>query len=123
MYGDADRITAKLFGEVNGGMAVCAYDDLWSYNIKEKRWKKQIIGGLPPCARSEMGAVFNPILDKTFFFGGYSPTLPSCPQENPSSQSHFKNVGKTSDLDSFGFSYFADTFLSKAARRTISESF
>jgi hypothetical protein len=73
------------------------YDDAWSWNIPKGEWRREKLGGNPPCPRQEMAYTYNPKLDKAIVFGGYSPTLPTL----WSDESH---------LDSYN--YFGDTFIS-----------
>ncbi|KAJ3509875.1 hypothetical protein NLJ89_g4987 [Agrocybe chaxingu] len=97
MYGDANRMSAKLSGQEPGATTTYAYDDLWSWDIREERWTRGKIVGNAPSPRTEMAAVYNPILDKVFTFGGYSPAVPTV------------HVGNNNEL--FGYSYYADTFI------------
>ncbi|KAF8581947.1 hypothetical protein K439DRAFT_188605 [Ramaria rubella] len=96
MYGEADRQGAKLRNQEHGASFGYGYDDLWTWSIPGERWTKEKIRGNPPCARAEMGTVYNSNLDKTIAFGGYSPSLPSL----------FKAT-----QDFFGYTYYADTFV------------
>ncbi|KAF9029470.1 hypothetical protein BDZ89DRAFT_1065434 [Hymenopellis radicata] len=96
MYGDADRMGAKFAGMPHGGMTTYDYDDLWAWDIEAKTWTKHRITGNQPSKRTEMACVYNPVLDKVFAFGGYSPRVPTyTPEKN----------------EVFKFSYYADTFM------------
>ncbi|CAA7263578.1 unnamed protein product [Cyclocybe aegerita] len=97
LYGDANRMSAKLSGQEHGAMTTYAYDDLWSWDIREERWTREKIIGNAPSPRTEMAAVYNPVLDKVFTFGGYSPVVPTVHVDN--------------NNEWFGYSYYADTFV------------
>ncbi|KAF9016321.1 hypothetical protein BDZ89DRAFT_1141571 [Hymenopellis radicata] len=96
MYGDADRMAAKMAGTPHGSMTTYDYDDLWCWDIEKETWTKQRIIGNQPSKRTEMACVYNPVLDKVITFGGYSPRVPT---ESP----------QTNEV--FTFSYYADTFM------------
>ncbi|KAI0088055.1 hypothetical protein BDY19DRAFT_994473 [Irpex rosettiformis] len=96
MYGEADRVGARMGGEPHGGVSGYGYNDLWSWDIEKEAWQLERIMGNPPCPRSEMGYAFNEKLGKTIVFGGYSPTIPT--QFSPKDEA-------------FSFSYYGDTFI------------
>lgn len=54
MYGEADRMGAKMAGQPQGGFHGYGYDDLWSWHLKDRKWRRERIVGNPPCPRSEM---------------------------------------------------------------------
>ena len=58
MYGEADRASARICEEPNGGMNGYGYHDLWSWDIEKEVWQLERIMGNPPCPRSEMGYAF-----------------------------------------------------------------
>jgi hypothetical protein len=41
MYGEANRQGAKIAGQPNGGYKGYGYDDLWSWNIRERKWRRE----------------------------------------------------------------------------------
>jgi Galactose oxidase, central domain len=89
------------------------YDDVWSWNIPDRRWRREKMTGNTPCSRTEMActyvsvlreyyprrliAVKNPTLDKVILFGGYSSVFPTLWADE-------------SYID--GFAYYGDTFIS-----------
>jgi hypothetical protein len=58
MYGDADRSAALISSEQHGSMHSYAYDDLWSYDIKNAKWNREKLSGNLPCPRSEMSCTY-----------------------------------------------------------------
>ncbi|KIY65428.1 hypothetical protein CYLTODRAFT_400420 [Cylindrobasidium torrendii FP15055 ss-10] len=95
--GNADRMGAGMFKKKHGGDHSFDYDDLWSWNVSEKVWRRERVVGNRPSRRTEMSYVYNPVLDKFFIFGGYSPTVPTT------------NFSRRNTM--FTFSYYADTFM------------
>ncbi|KAF7967355.1 hypothetical protein HWV62_34631 [Athelia sp. TMB] len=81
MFGEADRRGAKLGGEPNGGFNGFGYDDLWSWNICAREWRRERI---------------NEKLNHTVVFGGYSPNIPTYVKEKD---------------ETFAYTYYADTFI------------
>lgn len=58
LYGDADRVSAKQAGQAHGGSMCYGYDDMWSWDIRNERWRRERITGSPPSPRSEIGCTF-----------------------------------------------------------------
>ena len=58
MYGEADRQSAKIAGQPNGGYRSYGYDDLWSWDLRERKWQRERLVGNPPCPRSEMSHAY-----------------------------------------------------------------
>ncbi|KAF9038979.1 hypothetical protein BDZ89DRAFT_392717 [Hymenopellis radicata] len=96
MYGDADRMAAKLAKKEHASGTTYEYDDLWCYDLTQNKWTKMRILGNAPCRRTEMSCVYNPVLDKVITFGGYTPRVPTMSLETQ---------------EFFQFSYYADTFM------------
>ncbi|KAJ7785074.1 hypothetical protein DFH07DRAFT_907713 [Mycena maculata] len=96
LFGHADREGASFHNELHGGSRAYCYEDMWSWSIAEETWRQERIAGNPPCSRTETAYVYNEKLQKTIFFGGYSPSLPTFVPEQ---------------MLEFDFSYFADTFV------------
>ncbi|KDR73272.1 hypothetical protein GALMADRAFT_251865 [Galerina marginata CBS 339.88] len=96
MYGDANRMGAKLGGEPHGAMSSHEYDDIWTWNFASRKWKREKLVGNGPSPRTEMASVYNPVLDKVVTFGGYSPTAPTSFMEQDAV---------------FQYTYYADTFI------------
>ncbi|KAJ7592863.1 hypothetical protein C8J56DRAFT_1045316 [Mycena floridula] len=96
MFGDANREAAKMYNERGAEMLGYPYEDFWSYDIASRKWNREVILGNPPCPRTEMAVTYNPVIDKTLFFGGYSCCL------NTFYEDQSKN---------FEFAYFADTYI------------
>ncbi|KDQ52947.1 hypothetical protein JAAARDRAFT_183581 [Jaapia argillacea MUCL 33604] len=102
MFGLADRQNARLNpqkAELHGEDASYPYDDLWSWSITGGEWRRERMSGNCPCPRSEMACALSPKLNKTIFFGGYSPCLPTIFQEIEGRE------------EMCPFSYYADTFI------------
>ncbi|KAJ7141748.1 hypothetical protein C8R43DRAFT_587530 [Mycena crocata] len=96
-FGQADLEGGMLHGEAHlQGTSAFAYEDMWSWSIKDESWRRERMSGNPPCARTEVASAYNEKLKKTVIFGGYQPTLPTYVPE--------KNL-------EFAYSYFADTFV------------
>ncbi|KAF8961955.1 hypothetical protein BDZ97DRAFT_1905393 [Flammula alnicola] len=83
MYGDANRMGAQLARQAMLGHS-------------RGKWTREKIVGNAPSPRTEMAAVYNPILDKVVTFGGYSPSAPTFHRQNN---------------ELFHYSYYADTFI------------
>ncbi|THH26623.1 hypothetical protein EUX98_g7570 [Antrodiella citrinella] len=101
MFGEADRVTAQMNSEPHGARTCLGYGDLWSWDVKEDKWRKDRFHGNSPCARSEVSCTYNSKLNKTIVFGGYSPTIPCVAPENN---------------EYFSYSYYADTFTYKPGK-------
>ncbi|KAF8075717.1 hypothetical protein FPV67DRAFT_1572662 [Lyophyllum atratum] len=96
LFGQCERQGASLRGEPHGSTQAYSFEDMWSWDIKEEKWRRERLAGNPPCPRTEMGCTYNEKLDKVIVFGGYNPGLPTT---------------FVSKRQQFEFSYFADTFL------------
>ncbi|KDR67045.1 hypothetical protein GALMADRAFT_232263 [Galerina marginata CBS 339.88] len=92
--GEADRSAGGMNGELHTASNGYAYEDFWSWDIKEEKWRMERLCGNVPCPRSEAACTFNPVTNTAIVFGGYNPAL----------QTQFDN-------NVFPFSYFADTFV------------
>ncbi|KAJ7184884.1 hypothetical protein C8R46DRAFT_938859 [Mycena filopes] len=96
MFGQADRQGASFHNELHGASSAFGYEDMWSWGVKEERWRRERMSGNPPCARTEMACTYNEKLAKTIVFAGYAPSLSTLVVEQGM---HFE------------YSYFADTFV------------
>ncbi|KAI9062026.1 galactose oxidase [Trametes sanguinea] len=103
MYGMADRQAAQMFNQECASSEGFAYDDCWSWDIKEERWQRERVSGNYPCPRAEMSVCYNPVTKQTVMFGGYNPALP-----------YFVESSQVC----FGFNYFSDTFVLDQAAPT-----
>ncbi|CAA7271088.1 unnamed protein product [Cyclocybe aegerita] len=92
--GEMDRSGGQDMNERHAADCGYAYEDLWSFDLKEEKWRNERLVGNVPCPRSEAACVYNPKLDKAIVFGGY----------NPAFGTQFEN-------NFFPFAYFADTFM------------
>lgn len=54
MFGEADRQGARIGGQPHAGYHGYSYDDLWSWNVHDRKWRRERILGNAPCPRSEM---------------------------------------------------------------------
>ncbi|KAJ7602306.1 hypothetical protein DFH06DRAFT_1398480 [Mycena polygramma] len=101
MFGQSDRPAAEIVQQTGGPPFFShAYSDLWSWDIKAEKWKRELLRGNVPSSCSEMACTYNPILDKVIVFGGYSPSVPTWLE----------------DLDDIvTYSYYADTFIADAS--------
>jgi hypothetical protein len=70
MYGEADRQSAKIAGQPNAGYSGYGYDDLWSWNLRERKWRRERFVGNPPCPRSEMSHTY--VRWRSFFAWPYA---------------------------------------------------
>ncbi|RDB16271.1 hypothetical protein Hypma_003064 [Hypsizygus marmoreus] len=107
IFGECDRMGARLSGELHGADCGYAYDDFWSWSIAAGRWQRERMDGNAPCPRSEVAYVYNPVLEKAIVWGGYNPDLPT----------YFYDHGAN-----FGFSYYADTFIYDSSASVSSSS-
>ncbi|KAJ7164515.1 hypothetical protein C8R46DRAFT_953190 [Mycena filopes] len=98
LFGIFDRDTAYFHGELHGEDEQFGCSDFWSWSVKDETWRRERLSGNPPCARAEMGCVFNEKLQKTIVFAGYNPNLAS-------------NMVKDGVHGQFPYSYLADTFI------------
>lgn len=58
MFGEADRMSARLNEEQYGAQAGYGYGDFWSWDIEEGKWTRERLHGSPPCPRSEMSYTY-----------------------------------------------------------------
>ncbi|KAJ3000910.1 hypothetical protein NUW54_g6713 [Trametes sanguinea] len=58
MYGMADRQAAQMFNQEFASSEGFAYDDCWSWDIKEERWQRERVSGNYPCPRAEMSVCY-----------------------------------------------------------------
>ncbi|KAK7045130.1 hypothetical protein R3P38DRAFT_2882703 [Favolaschia claudopus] len=96
LFGHYDRAAGKS-GEFHQESEAFGYEDFWSFDVQEEKWRRERMSGNPPCSRTELACVYNETWKRVVIFGGYHPTLPT--------------IDITEKLPSFGYSYFADTFL------------
>ncbi|KAH0586659.1 hypothetical protein H2248_007875 [Termitomyces sp. 'cryptogamus'] len=95
LFGHCSRDGAYLKNEPHGSTEAYGFDDMWSWDIKKEKWRRERFPGNPPCPRTEFGCTYNEKLNKVIVFGGYNPSLPTT---------------VLSKSQSFNYSYFADTF-------------
>lgn len=58
MFGEAARQSARIGGQPNGAQLGFGYEDLWSWSLQDRKWRREKITGNPPCPRSEMAATY-----------------------------------------------------------------
>jgi len=58
MFGQCDREGAKYSGELHGADSGYAFEDFWSWDIKDGKWRRERMSGNPPCPRSEMACAY-----------------------------------------------------------------
>jgi len=58
LFGQCERNGAYLNGELHGASDAYAFEDMWSWNIKEERWVRERLAGNPPCPRGEMACTY-----------------------------------------------------------------
>lgn len=68
MYGVADRPGAKVAQEPHAASEAYAFEDMWSWSIEGKKWRRERIIGNPPSPRSEMAHVYARFFFVLFFF-------------------------------------------------------
>ncbi|GLB35176.1 hypothetical protein LshimejAT787_0207410 [Lyophyllum shimeji] len=96
LFGQCDRQGASLRKEPHGASSAYPYEDMWSWDVREEKWRRERFPGNSPCPRTELACAYNEKLGKVFIFGGYNPCLPTL---------------VLSKRQQFEFSYFADTFM------------
>ncbi|KAH9836148.1 uncharacterized protein C8Q71DRAFT_760870 [Rhodofomes roseus] len=96
LQGMADRAAAEMFDQAHVACNSHGYDDFWSWNIEERKWRREKMVGNVPCPRTEMASTYSPALNSAIVYGGYSPETPT--------------LFADSDLR-FRFTYYADTFV------------
>ncbi|KAJ7776232.1 hypothetical protein B0H16DRAFT_1407244 [Mycena metata] len=98
LFGIFDRNTAYFHNELHGEDEQFGCSDFWSWSVKDETWRRERLSGNPPCARAEMGCVYNEKLQKTIIFGGFNPNL----------WSYMIKDGRDTQIP---YSYLADTFI------------
>ena len=58
IYGVADRQDAQRKNQPNAARDAFGYSDFWSWSITERKWRREIISGNPPCPRAEMACTY-----------------------------------------------------------------
>lgn len=92
LYGVVTRLQAKLHDAPYGNDdRMC--EDMWSFHIDTRQWRRERLRGNPPCARAEMGFTYNPVLNRAVVYGGFS------------------NYYSTVDGKPHAFTYYGDTFV------------
>jgi hypothetical protein len=77
MVFDPNLNATLLFGGKNvsgrcDGSGTNYCNGTYFYNVSGNRWQSIALAALPPVARSDMAMVFDPVLNATLLFGGYS---------------------------------------------------
>ncbi|TFY55717.1 hypothetical protein EVJ58_g8073 [Rhodofomes roseus] len=96
LQGMADRAASEMFHQAHAACDSHGYDDFWSWNIRERKWRREKMVGNVPCPRTEMACTYSPSLNSTIVYGGYNPEIPTL----------FADSGLC-----FSFTYYADTFV------------
>ncbi|KII88508.1 hypothetical protein PLICRDRAFT_161680 [Plicaturopsis crispa FD-325 SS-3] len=94
MYGNICRVAAQLKGKPHGNEEDYNHEDLWSYSISEKKWRRERLRGSFPSPRTEMASVYHGGLGAAIVFGGY-------------------NASTTSLINGkiYAFAFYGDTFM------------
>ncbi|OSX62307.1 hypothetical protein POSPLADRAFT_1033940 [Postia placenta MAD-698-R-SB12] len=72
MQGIADLLVDSPFGTKQA----CSYDDLWSWDIDERKWRRERLSGNKPCARGEMSCTYVRVpIDQYFSFSYFADTF------------------------------------------------
>jgi hypothetical protein len=58
VFGESDREAAQGTGDPNAATSGYAYEDFWSYGIKEGKWRMERFAGNVPCPRSEAACTY-----------------------------------------------------------------
>lgn len=58
LFGEADRMSARINNEAYGAQSGYGYGDIWYWDIAEERWVRDRHHGNPPCPRSEMSYTY-----------------------------------------------------------------
>lgn len=58
LQGMADRAASEMFHQAHAAHDSHGYDDFWSWNIKERKWRREKMGGNVPCPRTEMACTY-----------------------------------------------------------------
>lgn len=58
LFGECDRMGASLKGELHGSDCGYAFDDFWTWDIRNGKWCKERFSGNAPCPRSEAACVY-----------------------------------------------------------------
>ncbi|KII88507.1 hypothetical protein PLICRDRAFT_54338 [Plicaturopsis crispa FD-325 SS-3] len=94
LYGNICRSAAKMHNKPYGDKEDYNYEDMWSYSIPSKKWRRERLRGNFPSPRTEMACVYSESLGHTFVYGGY----------NASTYCVVGNIG-------WEFAYYGDTFM------------
>ncbi|KZT69127.1 hypothetical protein DAEQUDRAFT_670092, partial [Daedalea quercina L-15889] len=95
LQGMADRAASEMFHQAHASPESHGYDDFWSWNIKDCKWRREKMVGNTPCPRTEMACTYNPVLNSTVVYGGYNPEVPT--ELEPGMN--------------FSFTYYADAYV------------
>lgn len=68
MYGMANRTAAQLHRQPEGADLDYPFDDLWSWSIPERTWRRERIRGNPPSPRCESAYVYVSHLDPSSYY-------------------------------------------------------
>jgi hypothetical protein len=58
MYGVADRQGAQMQNQSEAADEAFGYSDFWSWSLTDRKWRREIISGNPPCPRAEMAIAY-----------------------------------------------------------------
>lgn len=58
MYGVADRQNAQIQNQSEAAGEAFLYSDFWSWSLTDRKWRREIISGNPPCPRAEIAATY-----------------------------------------------------------------
>jgi hypothetical protein len=58
LFGQCDREGAKLTNELHGGSSAYPFEDMWSWDLKSEKWRRERLAGNPPCPRTEMACTY-----------------------------------------------------------------
>lgn len=58
LYGQCDRNGASLQGEPHGASDAFPFDDMWSWDLKTERWRRERRAGNTPSSRTEMACTY-----------------------------------------------------------------
>ncbi|KAH8108389.1 hypothetical protein DFH11DRAFT_1516950 [Phellopilus nigrolimitatus] len=95
IFGDANRSGALRARKRHGNQSDFTYDDFWSFDAASKTWYRERLRGSFPAPRTEMAAIYNPLLQRAIVYGGYNASMSSA----------------MDDKSMFHFSFFGDAFV------------
>lgn len=72
LFGNAGRLNAMIAHKKWGFQNDYTYDDMWSYDIVESKWRRERLRGNHPSPRTEASAIYNPTLKRAIVYGGYN---------------------------------------------------